>query len=75
MLTFPQLNEILKQNQIKGYSYYTKSLLIDLLDERGLMSEKYETNKQVKAKKDKDPKYNLLRQQSKENWDTWSENR
>ena len=59
MLTFTQLNKILKENQIKGYSHYTKSKLIDLLDKRGLIPEKYETNKQVKAK---DPKYNFLRE-------------
>ena len=41
MLTFAQLQEILKENQIKGYSD--------------------NTNKQVKAKKDIDPKYNFLR--------------
>ena len=32
-----------------------------MLDKRGLIPEKYETNKQVKAKKDIDPKYNFLR--------------
>ena len=52
MLTFAQLKEILKENQIKEYSHYTKSKLIDLLDKRGLIPEKYKTNKQVKAKKD-----------------------
>ena len=52
MLTFTQLKEILKENQIKGYYHYTKSKLIDLLDKRGLIPEKYETNKQVNAKKD-----------------------
>ena len=31
-----------------------------MLDKRGLIPEKYETNKQVKAKKD--PKYNSLRE-------------
>ena len=58
MLTFTQLKEILKENKIKGYSYYTKSKLIDLLHKRGLKPEKYETNKQVKAKKD--PNYNIF---------------
>ena len=60
MLTFTQLKEILKENQIKGYSDYTKSKLIDLLDKRWLIPEKYETNKQVKAKRD--PKYSFLRE-------------
>ena len=62
MLTFTQLKEILKENQIKWYSHYTKSKLIDLLLKRRLISEKYETNKQVKAKKNIDPKYIFLRQ-------------
>ena len=31
-----------------------------MLEKRGLILEKYETNKQVKAKKDIDPKYNFL---------------
>ena len=62
MLTLAQLKEILKENQIKGYSNYTKSKLIDLLDKRVLIPEKYETNKQVKATKDIDPKYNFLRE-------------
>ena len=51
MLTFAQLKEIPKENQIKGYSHYTKSKLIDLLDKRRLISEKYETNKQVKQRR------------------------
>ena len=62
MPTSVQLKEILKQNQIKGYSHYTKSKLIDLLLKRGLIPEKYNTDKQVKAKKDIDPKYNFIRQ-------------
>ena len=33
-----------------------------MLDERGLIPEKYETNKQVKAKKDTDHKYNFQRE-------------
>ena len=33
-----------------------------MLLNRGLIPEKYETNKQVKAKKDIDPKYNFLRE-------------
>ena len=31
MLTSVQLKEILNQNQIKGYSHYTKSKLIDFV--------------------------------------------
>ena len=33
-----------------------------MLIKRGLISEKYDTNKQVKAKKDIDPKYYFLKQ-------------
>ena len=49
-------------NEIRGYSHYTKSKLIDLLIKRGLIPEKYDTNKQVKARKDIDPKYYFLKQ-------------
>ena len=62
MPTSAQLKEILKQNEIKGYSKYTKSKLIDFLVKTGLIPEKYDTNKQIKAKKDIDPKYNFPRQ-------------
>ena len=54
--------EILKANDIRGYSHYTKSKLIDLLIKRGLIPEKYAHNKQEKAKKDIDPKNSFLRQ-------------
>ena len=62
MPTSTQLKEILKENQIRGYFHCTKSKHIDLLVKRGLIPEKYETIKQVKAKKDIDPKYNTLTQ-------------
>ena len=61
MPTYAQLMEIIKANEIRGYSHYTKSKLIDLLFKRELISEKYGTNKQEKAKKNIDPKYNFLR--------------
>ena len=54
--------EILKANEIRGYSHYTKSILIDLLIKRRLIPEKYDTNKQVKARNDIDPKSYFLRQ-------------
>ena len=54
--------EILKANEIRGYSHYTKSKLIDLLIKRGLRPEKYGNNKQIKARKDIDPKYYFLKQ-------------
>ena len=50
MSTYTELMEILDANEIRGYSLYTKSKLIDLLIKRGLIHEKYDTNKQVKAK-------------------------
>ena len=62
MLTSAELMEILKNNEIRGYSHYTKSKRIDLLPKRGLIPEKYGTNKQEKAKKNIDPNYNFLRQ-------------
>ena len=61
MPTYAELIEILKADDVKGYSHYTKSKLIDLLIKRGLIPEKYANNKQVKAKKDINPKYNFLR--------------
>ena len=60
--TYTELMEIVKANEIRGHSQYTKSKPIDLLIKRGLIPEKYGTNKQVKAKKDINPKYNFLRQ-------------
>ena len=51
MPTSAQPKAIPKQNQIKGYSYYTKSKLIDLLVKRGLIPEKYDTNKQVQQRR------------------------
>ena len=54
--------EILKANEIRGYFNYTKSKIIELLVRRGLIPEKHGKNKQEKAKKDIDPKYNFLRQ-------------
>ena len=54
--------EILKRNEIIGYSHYAKSKLFDLLNKRRLIPVKYDTNKQVKAKNDIDPIYSFLRQ-------------
>ena len=54
--------EILKANEMRGYSHYIKSKLIDLLIKRGLIPEKHDTNKQVQAKKGIDPKYYFLKQ-------------
>ena len=62
MSTYAELMEILKANEIRGYSHYAKSKLIDLLVKRGLIPENFGKNKQEKAKKDIDPKYNFLRQ-------------
>ena len=62
MPTHAELMEILKANEIRRSSHYTKSKLIDLLFKRGLIPEKYGTNKQENAKKNIDSKYNFLRQ-------------
>ena len=48
--------EILKANEIRGYSHYTKSKLIDLLVKRGLIPLKHGKNKQEKIIKDINPK-------------------
>ena len=56
MPTYAELMEILKVNDIGGYSNYTKWKLIELLIKRGLIPVKYGTNKQERAKKDIDPK-------------------
>ena len=39
MPTTEEVMKILKENEIRGYSYYTKSKLIDLLIKRGLIPE------------------------------------
>ena len=62
MPTSAELQEILKENKIRGYSHYTKSKHIDFLVKRGLIPAKYDTNKEVKARNDIDPKYIFLRQ-------------
>ena len=62
MPTYAQLMGILKANEIRGYSLYTKSKLVDLLGERGLIPEKYDIIIQDKSKKDTDPKYIFLSQ-------------
>ena len=62
MSTCAELVEILKANEIREYSHYTKSELIDLFIKRPLIPEKYGTNKQMKAKKDIHPKHNFQRQ-------------
>ena len=45
MPTYAELMKILKANEIRGYYHYTKSKLMDLLFKRGLISDKYGTNK------------------------------
>ena len=51
MPTSAELIEILKENEIRGYFNYTKSIFIDLLFKRGLIPEKYGTNRQEKKRK------------------------
>ena len=62
MPTYTELMEILKANEIRGYSNYTKSKLIDLLIKRRLIPKIYYTNKKVIARKDIDPQYYFLKQ-------------
>ena len=62
MSTSAELMENLNENEISGYSHYTKWSLIDFLIEKGLISERYITNKQENAKTYINAKYNFLRQ-------------
>ena len=62
MPTYADLMIILKANEIRGYSYYTKSKLVDLLVKRGLIPEKHSRNNQEQMIKNIDPKYHFLRQ-------------
>ena len=62
MPTYAELMEILKANEIRGYSHYTESKRIDLLVKRGLIPEEHGKNKQEKMIKDIDPKYYFLKQ-------------
>ena len=41
MPTYGELMEVLNAHEIRGYSHYTKSKLIDLLVKRGLIPEKH----------------------------------
>ena len=41
MPTYAEIMEILKANEVRGYSHYTKSKLIELLVKRGLIPEKH----------------------------------
>ena len=58
MQTSAEVMEILKENELRGYVHNTKSKFIDLLIKRSLLPKKCGTNKQEKAKKKIDPKYN-----------------
>ena len=62
MPTYAELMEILKENEIRGYSHSTKSKLIDLLVKRGLIPDKHGKNKQEKKIKDIDSKYYFIKQ-------------
>ena len=62
MPTCAEVMEILKANEIRRYSHYTKSKHIDLLVKRWLIPEKHGNNKQEQIMKDIDPKYSFLRQ-------------
>ena len=78
MPTYAELMEILKANEIIGYSHYTKAKLIDLWVKRGLIPEKHGKNQQEIKIKDIDPKYYFLKQirsNPKKGWDTWFGNR
>ena len=61
MPRYAEVMEILKAYEIRAYSHYTESKLIDLLVKRGLIPEKYGKNKQETMIKDIDPKYNFCK--------------
>ena len=48
MPTYAELMEILKANEIRGYSHYSKWKLIDLLFKRELIPENHGNNKYEK---------------------------
>ena len=50
MLSYAELIEILKVNEIRGLSIYTKSKLTDLLVKRRSIPTKHDNNKQEKNK-------------------------
>ena len=62
MTTYAELMEIQKATEIREYSHYTKSKLIDLLVKRELIHEKLDKNKQEKMINDIDHKYDFLSQ-------------
>ena len=51
MPTYAELMEILKTNEIRRYSNYTKSKLIDLLFKRWWIPEQFGTNKRKKKQR------------------------
>ena len=44
MIGLTEVRAMLKKNKIRGYIYYTKSALIDVLIKRGLLSETTNNN-------------------------------
>ena len=57
-IKLPELKEILRQNNLKGYSHYGKKQLVTLLSGKGLLP--YEEPKPIKVKSPVDPKYARL---------------
>ena len=51
MPTYAELMEILKANDIRGYSHYIKTKLIDLLIKRGLIPGQYANNNKKKQRR------------------------
>ena len=60
---FPDISHI-SQNGLKKLFYNNKiPTYAELMEiKRGLIPQKYDTNKEVKARKDRDPKFKFLRQ-------------
>ena len=67
MISLTELRAMLKENKIRGYLYYNKSELVDVLVKRGLLPETMKITtitslpQREDSKKERNPKYNFLK--------------
>ena len=67
MITLTELRAILKENKIRGYLHYNKSVLVDVLVKRGLLPDTMNITtitslpERENTKKEINPKYNFLK--------------
>ena len=66
MICLTELRAMLKENKIRGYLYYNKSELVDVLVKRGLLPETMNITitslpERENTKKEINPKYNFLK--------------